>query len=116
MITLPLSKAHQPSSTCTPTLRRAWAAPRAGKCRRALFGAAHQLDARLGGLHQAAIGGEIVERHAARGESRLELFPDRMSAQGGKAIDRGDRADFILHDETGQPIVDDLRNRTAVVG
>src|SRR5712671_4580640 len=64
-----------------------------------LFGTAHQLDTRLGGLRQAAVGGEIVERHAARGESRLELFPDRMSAQGGKAIDRGNRADFILHDE-----------------
>ncbi len=46
-----------------------------------LFGAAHQLDARLRRLHQAAIGGEIIERHAARGEARLELLADRVPAQ-----------------------------------
>src|SRR5258707_15473774 len=70
-----------------------------------LFGAAHELDTWLCGPHQAPIGGEIVERHAARGEARLELLSNRISAQGGKAIDRGDRADFILHDETGQPVI-----------
>src|ERR1700676_5260594 len=88
------------------TLRIACAAPREEKCRLALFGAAYQLDTRLCGFHQAPIGGEVVERHPARGEARLELFPDRVPAQGGKAIDRGDRAGFILHDETGKPVVD----------
>src|SRR5947207_13838752 len=82
----------------------------------ALFGAAHQLDTRLCGVHQAAIGGEIVERHPARGESRLELFADCISAQAGKAIDRGDRADFVLHDKAGKPVIDDLRDRATDVG
>jgi len=57
-----------------------------------LFGAAHQLDAWLRGLHQAAIDGEIIERHAVCGEAGLELFSDRMSAQPGQTIDGADRA------------------------
>ena len=44
------------------------------------------------------------------------LFADRISAQSGKAIDRGDRADFVLHDKAGKPVIDDLRDRAAVVG
>jgi hypothetical protein len=36
-----------------------------------LFGAAHQLDAGFRGLHHAAIGREVIERHATRGEARL---------------------------------------------
>src|SRR3954466_13669676 len=46
-----------------------------------LFGAAHQLDARLCLFHQAQISGEIVQRHASRGEADLELLPDRSAAQ-----------------------------------
>src|ERR1700736_3699802 len=79
-----------------------------------LFGAAHQLDTWFCGLHQAAIGREIIERHAARGEARLELFPDHMPAQSEEAIDRRDRAGFVLHDEACQTIVDDLCDRAAV--
>ena len=38
-------------------------------------------------FHQAAIGGEIVERHAPRGEARLELLADRAAVEAA----RGDR-------------------------
>src|SRR5882724_12552533 len=62
-----------------------------------LFGAAHQLDAWLRGRHQAAIGGEIVERHAVCGEAGLELLSDRMPAQPGQTAVGADRAGFILH-------------------
>src|ERR1700686_2894985 len=93
-----------PSSAPTPRVCRALR----GKISAVLFGAAHQLDARLCSLHQAAIGGEIVERHAARGEARLELFADRGPAQARQAIDRGDRAGFIFDHKTGQPVIDNL--------
>ena len=76
--------------------------------RTVLFGAAHQLDAWLRGLHQAAIGGEIVERHAVCGEAGLELLSDRMSAQPGQTTDGGDRAGFILDDKARQSFVDDF--------
>ena len=72
-----------------------------------LLRAAHQLDARLGGLHQAAIGGEIIERHAACGEALLEMVADRVAGQMRQAIDRADRAGFILDDEAGDAVVDD---------
>src|SRR6202035_5097204 len=81
-----------------------------------LFGAAHQLDPRFGSLHQAAIGGEIVERHAARGEARLELLADRVPAQIRQAIDGCDRAGLVLDDEAGEAVVDDLGDRAAIVG
>src|ERR1700732_510316 len=67
-----------------------------------LFGATHQLDARLRGVHQAAIRRQIIERHAARGESRLELFSDRSAVELREATDSGDGAGFITDDETGQ--------------
>ena len=51
-----------------------------------LFGAAHQLDARLSGMHQGAIRRKIVKRHAARGETCLELLSDRAAIQHGDRI------------------------------
>src|SRR6266480_7220945 len=81
----------------------------------ALFGAAHELDARLRRLHQAAIDGEIVERHPPCGEARLKLLSDGMPAEPGEAIDGADRAGLILHDEAGQTLVDDLGHRATVI-
>src|ERR1700722_2418389 len=80
-----------------------------------LFGAAHQLDPWLRRRHQAAIGSEIIQRHAAGGEACLELFADRGSAQLRETIDRCDRAGFILDNESGKAIIDDLRDRAAVI-
>ena len=54
-----------------------------------LFGAAHQLDARLSGMHQGAIRRKIVKRHAARGETCLELLSDRAAIELCKAADCG---------------------------
>jgi len=58
---------------------------------------------------------EIIERHTARGEARLELFriaclfkPERRSTAATALVSS--------HDETGQTVVDDLRDRAAVVG
>ena len=81
-----------------------------------LLRAADQLDARLGFLHQAAIGGEIVERHAARGEAGFELLADGGPVQRGKTVDHGNRAGLVFHDEAGETGVDDLRDRAAVIG
>jgi len=64
--------------------------------------AAHQLDTRLGGLHQAMIGGEIVERHAARGESHLELFP-RIACLL-KAERRSTAATALISSSTMKPV------------
>ena len=80
-----------------------------------LFGAAHQLDARLSGMHQGAIRRKIIKRHAARGETCLELLSDRAAIQLCKATDCGDSADLIIDNETGQAFIDDLSDRTAVV-
>src|SRR3990170_1462136 len=54
---------------------------------RHLLRAAYQLDTRLRGFHQAAIGGEVIERHAARGETRLELLADGIAAEIGQPAD-----------------------------
>jgi hypothetical protein len=54
-----------------------------------LLRAADQLDPRLGLLHQAAIGGEIIQRHAARGEAELELLADGGPVQRGKTMISG---------------------------
>src|SRR6185437_9074833 len=61
-----------------------------------LFGAAHQFDPWLRCLHQAAIGSEVVERHAASGEARLKLLADGIALQSGEPADGGDRAGFVL--------------------
>jgi len=73
-----------------------------------LFCAADQLDARLCGLHQAAIRGEIIKRHAARGETCLELLSDRGAIQLGKPADRGGGADPVFDNKSRQGFVDDL--------
>ena len=46
----------------------------------------------------------------------LELLADRSPVQRGKAIDHGDRAGLVFHDEAGEAGVDDLRDRAAVIG
>src|SRR5260370_35751784 len=61
-----------------------------------LFGAAHELDTWLCGPHQSPIGGEIVERHTARGETSLELISNRILAQGGNTFDSLDHVALIL--------------------
>jgi hypothetical protein len=81
-----------------------------------LFGAANQPDAGRRRFYLAAIGGKIVERHAASGETRLELLSDCIAVQVGKSADSGDRAGFILHDEAGQALIDDLGNGATVIG
>src|ERR1700674_2167596 len=58
----------------------------------------------------------IKALRGSRGEARLEALPNRGSAQGGKVVDRGDRADLVLDDKAGQPFLDDLRDRAAVIG
>src|SRR5258707_505429 len=81
-----------------------------------LFGAANQPDAGRRRFYLAAIGGKIVERHAASGGTRLELLSDCIAVQVGKSADSGDRAGFILHDEAGQALIDDLGNGATVIG
>ena len=98
----------QPPAARQPRGRSARMLSRSGRYRASLFRAAHQLDTRRCRFHQAAIGREIVERHAARGEARLELLSDRIAVQVGKPADGGDRAGFVLDDEAGQALIDDL--------
>ena len=81
-----------------------------------LLRATHKLDARFCLLHQAAIHGKIIERHAACREAGLELFADGGPVQRRKAIDHRDGAGFIFHHETGEADVDDLRDRSPVIG
>src|SRR4030088_253066 len=80
-----------------------------------LFGASHQLYAWFRALLQAAIGGEIVERHAAPGEAGLKLLSDGRSAQARQPINGADRTGFILDDKAGQALIDDLGDRATVI-
>src|SRR6202789_1372251 len=64
-----------------------------------LFGAAHQLDVWRCRLRQAAVGGEIVERHAARREALFKLLSDGIAVQAREPADDGDRAGFVFEDE-----------------
>ena len=81
-----------------------------------LLRAAHKLDARFRRLHQAAIHGKIVERHAACREAGLELPADGDPVKRRKAINHGDGAGLIFDDQTGEADVDDLRDRPSIVG
>src|ERR1700687_784970 len=78
--------------------------------------AAYELDTRCCCFHQAAICREIVERHAARGEARLELLSDCIAVQVGKSADGGDRAGLVFDDEAGQALIDDLGDGATVIG
>src|SRR6185503_7060682 len=55
-------------------------------------------------------------RHAARGEALFELLADGGPVQRGETADHGNRAGFVFDDEAGEAGVDDLRDRTAVIG
>ncbi len=81
-----------------------------------LFGAAHQPDPRRRRIDQTAVGGEVVQRHAAGGEAGLELPSDRIAVQGREAADGGDGAGFVLDDEAGQALIDDFGDGAAVIG
>src|SRR5205807_3948550 len=81
-----------------------------------LLRAADELDAWLGRFHQAAIGGEIIERHAARGKPALEYLADFRAIEVGQPADLGDGADLVLDDKAGLAIIHDLGNRAAVEG
>jgi len=61
--------------------------------------------------HQDAIGGEVVERPAARVISRPNCLRIAWLLKAGKTIDGGDRADFILHDK-GQTVRSGYPRRT----
>src|SRR4051794_10713993 len=92
-----------------------------GTCRpvglpQTLFGAAHQLDARFGAFHQATIGGEIIERHAARGEASFEDLANPGAVELRQTVNVGYSADLVFHDKAGKPVVDDFRDRAAVKG
>src|SRR5690348_6515870 len=74
-----------------------------------LLCAADQPDVRLGLFQQAAISGEIVERHPPRGKARLEVLADRAAVEARQAIDGGHRADLVLDNEASEAGVDDFR-------
>src|SRR5215475_14027510 len=65
-------------------------------------------------VDQAPIGGEILERHAARGETLLKTPADFLAGQLRNPIKSSDRAFFILDDEAGQSVIDDFSNRPAI--
>src|SRR6202158_965998 len=88
---------------------------RSGRYRASLFRAAYELDTRCCRLRQAAICREIVERHAARGEARLELLSDCIAVEVGKSADGGYRAGLVFDDEAGQALIDDLGDGATVI-
>ena len=69
---------------------------------------------RRGRAHQLAIDREIIERHALRREVLLEVPADSGARQMRQAIDRADRAGFVLDDEAGDAVGDHLRHRAAI--
>src|SRR6187397_1789783 len=80
-----------------------------------LLRATHQFYARCYGVDHALISIEVVERHAARREARLELPADPTPVELGQPAHIGDGADLVLDDEAGLAVIDNLRNRTAVI-
>src|SRR3954451_15533047 len=81
-----------------------------------LLRAAHQLDPRRLFLAKAAIGREIIQRHAPRREARLELLADDGAVELLQAADDAGCTEDVLDDEAGEALVDDLRHRAAVEG
>src|SRR5215470_7363516 len=74
----------------------------------------NQLEAMEIAVHQAAIGREVFERHAARRETMLEVIADFLSRQARKPVESSNRAFVILDDKARQALIDDFPNRTAI--
>src|SRR5208337_655594 len=74
-------------------------------------GSGHDAQNRPGLHGHAAIQREIILRHPAGGEAALELLPD---GGGGDLIQPGhggDRLGFVMNDEAGDAVIEDLRDR-----
>ena len=69
---------------------------------------------RRGAVGQAAVDGEIILRHAPRGETLFETLPDLFARQMTETVDSADSAIIVLDDESSQAIFDDFRHRAAI--
>ena len=65
-------------------------------------------------VYQAAIGGKVLERHAARRETPLEVPADFFSSQLRKPVESSNRTSFILDDKARQSVVDDFPDGPAI--
>src|SRR5262249_30696180 len=69
---------------------------------------------RRGLFRETAVDGQIFGGHAAGCEALLEARPYSLPRQPRELANGANRAGLVLHDETRQPILDDLRHGAAV--
>src|SRR5262244_3108360 len=100
-MTRSLRAAAGSASTYRVTPRRRLLVGRRAKVRRGLY-------------RETAVDGQIFGGHAAGCEALLEARPYSLPRQARELANGSNRAGFVLHDETRQPILDDLRHGAAV--
>src|SRR5947209_6509991 len=65
---------------------------------------------------ERAVYGEVVVRHARRGEALLEALADREPAEPRRALERADRSLDRIDDEAGAAVLDDFGHRAVRPG